>query len=120
MKIWRISSLTGGICALLVLLAFGYQIFIVENAGITELANIPTSTLLNIIFLTFMSFMFITTLIAFPCFLFKSIPFFTVWSWFTPEGRNNLQENQNPIIGLFICCGLIVILISCKEFLEFS
>lgn len=114
-KIWRIATLTGAICLFLTLSFVGYQLFIVENTGVSQrLAESPSLTIFTIITYLVSVFAFVTVLIAFPCLLYRSIPFVIWQNWLTTAGRNHLNSRVKSLLGLLICAIIILILLFLK------
>jgi hypothetical protein len=110
MKIWRISILCGAICSILVILLIAYQIVI--NNNIISMKSDGQKQLM-VAYVSIFLFSFVTTLIAFPCFLYKSIPFFLMNNWLYKDRRLFLYENRFDFYSLLICgfnIGVLVIL----------
>ena len=113
MKVFRIAILVGGICGLLILLIFGYEILISNNTGVLErMGEIISPPLLGIFLFCLFVFVFISNLVLFPYYLFRSIPFVILINWRTPESRKKLNENINSLTGLFICSIVTLILVA--------
>jgi hypothetical protein len=121
MKIFNIAILSGGICSLLVLSIFGYEIIILNNDKVLEnVSEYISPPILGIFIFAAFVFVFIATLIAFPYYLYKSIPFVVLDNWLTAEGRRKLKDNSKNITGLIFCSVLIFILVIIAEYIQYK
>ena len=120
MKTWRIVILSGGIVAVSMLLFFSYQYFILENVkmavGLNEKFG---STIVPITaFSLYISF-FVMTLVAFPAFWFKSIPWLVILTPLLLRKKVYTDDlDKNDIIGLLISSLFIVLLVTSEAMLK--
>ena len=120
MKIWRVAILSGGIVAVGILLFFAYQYFILENIKMVEGLNENFgSAILPITAFSLYIFFFIVTLVAFPVFWFKSIPWFVILTPLLLRKKVYTNDlNVNDVIGLLISSSFIILLIGIGSYVQ--
>jgi len=120
MKIWRVAILSGGIVAVAILLFFSYQYFMLENTKMVEGLNEKFgSVVLPITAFSLYIFFFIVTLVSFPAFWFKSIPWFVILTPLLLRKKVNTDGlDKNDFIGLLISSLFIVLLIGIGSYVK--
>jgi len=120
MKIWRVAILSGGIVSVGLLLLFAYQYFILDNIRMIEGLNEKFgSTIIPIMSMTVYVFIFVVTLVSFPSFLIKSIPWFLLPTQILLGNKPDTKElNKNDILSLFISSIFIFLLVSISVYVQ--
>jgi hypothetical protein len=117
MKIWRISIITSAIITIMVFLYIVISVLTTGNYESQERLFDSLSYPLSSIYVLCISvFIFVLTLIAFPCFIYKCIPFFIIRYWLSFNGREYLRSKKSSLVSLILCLVLISLLLSSQQF----